>query len=228
KKSRRQIQHDQVWMNMFQKLVTYKKQHKNTIVPQRYNEDPKLGTWVHTQHQNYKKDKLLSNRYALLNSIYFRWEGCKAARDQTVWMNMYQKIVAYKKMHKNSMVPFRYQEDPKLGWWVTTQRYKYRNQELLPKRVDILNSIGFEWHGSEEKNQQLWMGMFHKLVVYKEMHENCMVPHHYLEDPKLGHWVSQQRLRYKNDSILPKRVDLLKSIDFEWVFDSVKRKKTSR
>ncbi|OEU08053.1 hypothetical protein FRACYDRAFT_250275 [Fragilariopsis cylindrus CCMP1102] len=62
-------------------------QHKNTMVPQRYNEDPKLGKWVHTQRKNYRNDNILPNRLALLNSIYFTWEGAKAARDQMAWMN---------------------------------------------------------------------------------------------------------------------------------------------
>ncbi|OEU08115.1 hypothetical protein FRACYDRAFT_196883, partial [Fragilariopsis cylindrus CCMP1102] len=213
------------WMKMFQKLVTYRKLHKNTLVPRLYKEDPKLGRWVYSQRQNYKNDDILPNRLALLNSIYFKLEGAAAARDQMTWMNMYQKIVAYKKMHKNNTVPFHYQEDPKLGHWVSQQRKKYKNEELLPERVDLLKTIGFEWDG--EKYDELWMGMFQKLVAYKDMHENCMVPSHYQEDLKLGHWVSRQRKKYKNDSLLPNRLTLLNSIDFEWVWiGSVKRKKS--
>ena len=48
---------------------------------------PKLGPWVHTQRKNYRNDDILPKRLALLNSIYFTWEGAKAARDQMAWMN---------------------------------------------------------------------------------------------------------------------------------------------
>ena len=213
------------WMKMYQKIVDYKKLHKNTFVPTHYEENLKLGRWVSRQRQNYKNDDILPNRLALLNSIYFRWEGGKAAREQMAWMNMYQKIVAYKKMHKNTIVPFHYQEDPKLGHWVSQQRLRYKNDSILPKRVDLLKSIGFEWDGAKVNYDELWMGMYQKLVAYKDMHKNCMVPSRYQEDPKLGRWVFKQRRKYKNEELLSKRVDLLKSIDFEWI-DSVKRKKT--
>ena len=60
---------------MFDKLVAYKDQHRSTMVPPRYNEDPKLGLWVRNQRQNYRSDKLLPNRIDLLNSVGFKWVG---------------------------------------------------------------------------------------------------------------------------------------------------------
>ncbi|OEU21554.1 hypothetical protein FRACYDRAFT_154314, partial [Fragilariopsis cylindrus CCMP1102] len=130
------------WMNMFQKLVEFKKQHKNTIVPRKYDEDPKLGYWVCTQREVYRKDKLLPNRYTLLKSIGFEWDGSKV-KNQQLWMGMFQKLVEYKEQHKNTMVPSCYDENPKLGRWVTSQRRIYKKDELDLNRVDLLNSIGF-------------------------------------------------------------------------------------
>ena len=69
-----------MWMGMFEKLVEYKKEHKNTLVPIYYEKDPKLGQWVSRQRKAYKNDKLLPKRLALLNSIDFTWNGNKAAR----------------------------------------------------------------------------------------------------------------------------------------------------
>jgi hypothetical protein len=37
---------DEKWMDMFQKLVAYKEQHKNIMVPQHYDENPQLGSWA--------------------------------------------------------------------------------------------------------------------------------------------------------------------------------------
>ena len=62
-------------MGMFQKLVAYKEQHKNTMVPCRYDKNPKLGRWVAAQRRIYKKDELDLNRVDLLNSIDFNWDG---------------------------------------------------------------------------------------------------------------------------------------------------------
>ena len=136
---------DQIkWMNMFQKLVKYKKQHKNTLVPKRYNDDPKLGIWVSTQRKAYNNDELFPKRLALLNSIGFALKGVVGGKvDNEKWMNMFQKLSAYKKQHKNTVVPKQYNKDPTLGRWVSKQRHFYNYNELHPERLALLNSIDF-------------------------------------------------------------------------------------
>jgi hypothetical protein len=128
------------------------------------------------------------------------------AREQTIWMSMFQKFVGYKEQHKDTKVP---KQDPKLTRWVSKQRIRYKNNELLPKRLALLNSIGFKWNRKGEF-EQLWMGMFQKLITYKNLHKDTKVPTEYDEDPKLGNWVSLQRKFYKNDRLYSKRLALLK------------------
>jgi hypothetical protein len=224
-----QIQDDQIWMAIFEKLVEYKKQHKNTIVPQRYDEHSqivgctKLGSWVNNQRTSYRNNKLLPNRIDLLNSIGFEWDGVKSATDQIKWMNMFEKLVQYKKQHKDTKVSKRDDEHSqivgctKLGSWVATQRTGYRNNKLLPNRIDLLDSIGFDWEGVKSATYQIkWMNMFQKLVAYKEKHKDTKVSKRYKEDPKLGNWVSTQRIAYKSYELFPKRLALLNSVGFDW------------
>ncbi|OEU21560.1 hypothetical protein FRACYDRAFT_235184 [Fragilariopsis cylindrus CCMP1102] len=137
--------YDQIWMGMFDKLVAYKDQHRNTMVPQRYDIDPKLGLWVNVQRMIYRKNELNPNRVDLLKSIGFDWNGlkCKAATDQLIWMNMFQKLVTYKKQHNSTKVPQKYDEDPKFGLWVSKQRRHYKHDKLLPSRYALLNSMNF-------------------------------------------------------------------------------------
>jgi hypothetical protein len=207
----------QVWMEMFKKLVEYKKLCKNTMVPCHSKEVAKLGHWVSTQRKAYKKDKLLPRRLALLNSIDFVWEVHSAVIYQASWMEMFEKLVRYKKLHENTLVPRHCEEFPKLGQWIVSQRYRYKNDQLLPNRIDLLNSIDFEWDmHATGTYQALWMNMFKKLIEYNKQHKNTMVPKRYEKDPKLGHWVILQRCYYNNDKILPQRLDLLNSIDFTW------------
>ena len=49
---------------------------------------------------------------------------------------------------------------------------------------------------------EMWMGMFQKLVEYEKQHNNTLVPRTYNGDPKLGTWVSYQRHAYKNNKLL--------------------------
>jgi hypothetical protein len=209
------------WMRMFQKLVAYKKVHKNTMVPSQYDEDPPLGLWVSHQRRRYKNDKLLPNRITHLNTIGFDWDGVQLIRKENnlQWMKMFQKLVAYMKVHKNTIVPIRYDEDPPLVMWVRYQRRQYKNDKLLPNRITHLNSIDFEWDGVQlvrKENNLQWMKMFQKLVVYKKVHKNTMVPYQYDEDPKLGSWVSTQRQRFKKNKLPKERFDKLDSIGFVW------------
>lgn len=41
--------HNEQWDAMFERLRGYKARHGNCLVPKRFSEDPKLGTWVETQ-----------------------------------------------------------------------------------------------------------------------------------------------------------------------------------
>jgi hypothetical protein len=47
--SRVVTKHDEKWGAMYDKLIEYKKQNGNTMVPQCFHEDPRLGRWVHYQ-----------------------------------------------------------------------------------------------------------------------------------------------------------------------------------
>jgi hypothetical protein len=41
--------HNEQWDAMFERLRVYKARYGNCLVPKRFSEDPKLGTWVETQ-----------------------------------------------------------------------------------------------------------------------------------------------------------------------------------
>ena len=198
-------------MEMFQKLIEYKKVHKSTIVPRWYKEDLKLGLWVKKQRSLYKNDNMKPNRLALLNSIDFVW---KVDNDER-WMEMFQNLVEYKKKHKNTLVPTKYKENPQLGTWVHTQRKSHKNGHMEPNRLALLNSIDFDWKASDEQ----WMIMFQKLVIYNKLHKNTLVPRRYKKDVQLGNWVSKQRFVYNNDDMKSNRLALLNSIDFAWNID---------
>ena len=61
----------------------------------------------------------------------------------SIWMEMYQRIVAYKKEHDNTFVPLKYEKDRPLGIWVSKQRNIKKNNKMTEERVLLLKSIGF-------------------------------------------------------------------------------------
>jgi hypothetical protein len=60
----------------------------------------------------------------------------------------------------------RYQEDPKLGRWVTRQRTFFRKCKLDHERKRMLDEIGFEFN----RKGSAWNLQFEKLREYYEKH----------------------------------------------------------
>ena len=205
------------WMETYQRLVAYKKQYRNTNVPARYKEDPQLGIWCTNQRSMYINKSLRKERVSLLDSIGFEWVGDRRCQngDQTTWMETYQRLVAYKKQHRNTHVPLLYKEDPQLGIWAATQRKSNNSNTLLHDRRSLLDSIDFNWGKGPRGPNTDWMDMYQRLVVYKQQHQNTNVPLNYKDDPKLGKWIYTQRVNYHNKNLRKARAILLDSIDFD-------------
>jgi hypothetical protein len=121
------------WHIMFQQLVAYKKENKSTCVPKKANK--KLANWVSWQRGRYKKGSLLEKHVELLQSIGFVWDP-----QDSKWMEMYHRLVLYKKEKGSTKLPSYYNDDPQLGNWTSQQRHYYRTV----KRMELLNSIKFD------------------------------------------------------------------------------------
>jgi hypothetical protein len=128
------------WEEMYQRLIAYKNKHKSSDVPARYKADPKLGNWVHTQRNVYMNKEISVERINCLESIGFVWD-----LHGTQWMEMYSRMVEYKKQNKSTVVPRHYTDDPHLGKWVSTQRVAYSKGKMFGKRLELLNTINFVW-----------------------------------------------------------------------------------
>ena len=115
-----------------------KKKHKTTNVPRNHQGHLKLGQWVNHQRTNYKSKKLSIERVNCLDSIGFVWDALDSK-----WMEMYSKLVEYKKQNKSTRVPHYYTEDLSFGMWVYNQRFAYNKGNLSGKRLKLLNSISF-------------------------------------------------------------------------------------
>ena len=181
------------WEVRFQELVDYKRVYGNCNVPNGYQPNPPLGTWVY--HQRERTSTMSDERKKRLNSIAFTWKMLE--RPISVgWKVRFQQLVDYKRFHGDCNIPQKYKANQKLGYWVNTQR---TNKETMnEERRKRLNSIGFTWKARETPTQETpisvdWKVRFQQLVDYKRFHGDCNVPQKYKTDPQLGSWVSTQR-----------------------------------
>lgn len=114
--------------------------------------------------------------------------------------------------------------DTKLGVWSANQRREYQKWQrgeksaITKERIDLLNSIGFDWNPWETK----WKTRIRQLKEYCKENGHCMVPVNYEKNPKLGRWVATQRKYYnlykngKPSSISKERIKELTDIGFVW------------
>lgn len=69
------------WNQKFHELKAYKATYGNCTVPQRYQANPQLGTWVHTQRRQHKlmiegkKSSMSKEKVAALDSVGFDWDA---------------------------------------------------------------------------------------------------------------------------------------------------------
>ena len=157
--------HDEKWNDMFYKLQDYKQEHGNSLVPQNFKPDIKLGRWVHYQrvefwlYQQRGQGKITSSRIKVLEDAGFEWDPQRAQ-----WNALYERLAAFKRMHAHCQVPKGFKQDKELANWVRNQRLEYTNKlrgkknRMTEDRQVRLEALGFKWSvavlglGTEEEH----------------------------------------------------------------------------
>ena len=117
------------------------------------------------------------------------------------WQQRYEELIAYKAKYGNCLVPYNWPQNKQLANWVKRQRYQYNQMNqfhmhttLTPKRIDLLNSIGFTWNSHEAS----WEEKYHLLLQFHQHHGHSNVPPNYNQNRDgLATWVKYQRRLYK-------------------------------
>jgi hypothetical protein len=60
------------------------------------------------------------------------------------------------------------------------------------------------------------MNRYNELVAYYDTNGHCNVPRGYEANPQLGHWVHEQRNRYKKGKLEGNRIAMLNELGFQW------------
>ncbi|MBE7896222.1 hypothetical protein G7L40_20030 [Paenibacillus polymyxa] len=202
------------WNKKFIFLLKYKDTYKHANVPQNYVvDDIKLGMWVKTQRQSYRKGKLSQDQIEKLNTVGFNY-NIRIKDDKKKWADKYSLLLKYKHQYGDCDVPVSYvYKDIKLGMWVNQQRKSYEKNLLSEDRIKKLEDLGFTW----DLHEKTWNKYFNLLNNYKNIKGNICVPQHYeVDNIKLGRWVTTQRQLLKNNLLSQKRIDRLNSIGFQW------------
>ena len=196
--------YDTQWEFSFQKLQLYKQVHGSCQVSLKI--DPALQRWTCWQRRLFCQGRLPPERIDRLNEIRFPWSV-----QEGYWMRMYDALVDFNRQFGHTRVPSQWKPDPRLAAWV--YRVRLNQPELTQQKIELLNSIGFDWTLSQ-RNVVPWGEMYNRLVAFKQQRGHAHVPVRFQEDPKLGKWAS--KMRHERGKLAPERVSLLDAVGFSW------------
>ena len=207
------------WQQTFQRLLAYKAEHGNVMVPRRYKTSDGfgLGWWVTAQRRAEKHGTLGRHKKHRLDQVGFVWDRRDA---QHTWEQSFQKLLAYKKEHGNVMVRCAYKTSDGfgLGRWVTAQRRVEKLGRLGQEKKHRLEQVGFVWRLRQRHCKHTWEQSFQKLLDYKKKHGNVIVPQGYKTSDGfgLGRWVTAQRRVEKLGGLSQDKKHRLEQTGFVW------------
>ena len=197
--------YEKLWGDRYQELIAYQKEHNDCMVPQSWEKNKLLGTWVSEQRSLRKEDKLDAEKIKQLDELGFVWDTLDQA-----WETQFQELVAYKQEHGNCLVLDKWEKNKQLGTWVGRQRVTRKRGKLENERIRRLDELGFVW----DIRKQSWEDRFQELAAYKQEHGNCLVPAEWQQNKDLASWVINQRSRKDKLSVV--RIKRLNDLGFAW------------
>lgn len=172
---------------MYQRLVQYKSEYGDCLVPRKYDKDPKLAVWVETQralwNRDYRKTAPAASSPAPLQ-----------AGEQPPYMppvDMQAEAVDIPLAPPLGLPLGNY---PQQSLLLDDRNNKAKR--LTQERKLKLDELGFVWSLRSKRIEDHWDQMFRQLLSYKEQYGDCLVPSRYEANLKLGKWVETQRYEY--------------------------------
>lgn len=107
---------DTKWLQSYNDLLQYKKEHGDCIVPRGYVFNPRLAVWVAEQRKQHKlrmdgrSSSISQQRIALLEEVDFAWNAQEAA-----WEKHMRDLKQFKEEYGDCLVPVNHPNFPKLG-----------------------------------------------------------------------------------------------------------------
>lgn len=195
------------WNARYLELKLFKERYGHCNVPQRWPENPTLGSWVIRQRSY--KEYLSPDRIKKLNQLKFIWN-----LPDYWWDLKYKELVKFKRRFGHCKVPKGKGQYEQLAEWVGKQRsdYKHGYKRLSPEKIQKLNELKFYW-GSHITP---WSDRYKELVEFKSKFGHCQVPQRWKENKQLAAWVAIQRREQKNNRLNPERFKQLDALGFPW------------
>ena len=198
------------WEKSFNNYQKFKKDHgREPVFKVTNGVERDLSVWAGDQRERYKANKISKERIDKLNSIGFSWDYKK---DQ--WNNNFNKYKSFKESKgREPSHSAKDKSENALATWVIGQRISYSRNNLLPDRINILNSISFSWSIKGDR----WDKAFEEYKIFKKKynHEPSGKSKNKSES-EIGVWIRRQKIEYNKNNLSENRVNRLNSIGVIW------------
>jgi len=102
-----------------------------------------LSAWVSAQRRAKEvNEPIMAERSKRLDEIGFVWRIVT----QDAWDLMLDSLAEFKQAHGHCNVPQKEGESKKLGKWVNTMRWHFKQGKLSDDRIRQLEMLGFVWN----------------------------------------------------------------------------------
>ena len=209
------------WKHAYSKLVDYYATHgQSTITPKTTTKDGfKIGSWIATQRNAYKKGKLPVDRCRSLEAIPgWQWGSC-----EWDWHDAFKCLQDTILLKKLSDISPSYSAGAgiNLGLWIRAQRHTYKNGLMPDDRKRLLEDIpGWTWSQAPASSWR-WEEFISNLKTFKARtgHANVPVHHSKQNGNALGYMVAKARRDYKRGLLAKEQIVELEGID-GWAWQS--------
>ena len=207
------------WDFMFGKLQKYAAENGHCNPPQKATSNKSLAAWVNHQRMSFngtKSKKLSPEQCAKLESLpNWQWKV-----HDSVWTTTYEKLLQY--ANERKALSFNRSEtlEGSLSRWATRQRHAYFAGNLEDYRKALLEQVpNWEWNPIDSK----WDKDFEKLQQYKaDTGGSNPLPKEVHNGFRLGSWVVQQRVRYRNGMLTEEQIRCLEELEnWSWAPDDL-------
>ena len=200
------------WEQRHRLLLAFRAREGHCDVPNKHSEEgDRLGRWLDTQRQAYKRGTLEARRAAALEAAGVVWNAPEAE-----WARKHRLLLAFVAREGHWEVPTAHQEQGyKLGPWLGAQRAAYKRGTLEARRVAALEAAGLAWGWSW--HPAAWERRHGLLLAFRAREGHCDVPQRHEEQgDKLGRWLARQRAAHKRGTLEARRVQALEECGVRW------------
>lgn len=248
-KESRKKTNDKKWLKNYNLAKKYYEENGDLLIQRKYKiKDEEgnivnLGIWINCQRKAYRDNKIEGWRIKLLEKIKMIWvvenidqlskESRKKTNDKK-WLKNYNLAKRYYVENGDLLIPLKYETKDeegkivKLGIWMSSQRSKYKNNELeewkakFLEEIEIIRTVENSLKFVQENNAKRWLKKYKLAKIYYEENGNLLIPATYETKNeegsiiKLGVWINRQRKFYKNNNLEEWKIKLLDEIEMVW------------